>query len=143
MLQTPITSTPPTDSGPHSLRTTSIAPSQINQQTAPSYTFEVYIDIVWAWLVAPIATIPFTILFLLSTIVKTWRAKIPAWKSSQLAALLALSPAVRDMLGGAMDSQGVMDEKAQEANTDVRLECLGSRRWELVRARVDGGQRDF
>ena len=89
----------------------------------------------WAWLVAPIATVPFTIFFLLAIIFRTRNAHVPAWKSSQLAAILALHPNVRNILGGGMMPSHGMDETARHADAEVRLEAKGDGKWQL--AKVD------
>ena len=62
------------------------------------------------------------------------RAKIPAWKSSQLSSMLSFSPPVRTLLGGAMLVNSQMDKTAQRADTDVKLQMTGGGRWEFVRA---------
>ncbi|KAI4265010.1 MAG: hypothetical protein L6R38_009712, partial [Xanthoria sp. 2 TBL-2021] len=72
----------------NALRTTTIYPTTAN---ASAWKFEPYFDIAWGWLALPIATIVATFLLLLFTICLSAHHKIPAWKSSHQASLLAPS----------------------------------------------------
>lgn len=75
-----------------------------------SYTYEVYFDVSWSWLVVPIMSVPLTFLFLGIVILSGRRHGVPAWKTSQLASLQALNPSVRAALGDGLYKQSVMEK---------------------------------
>ena len=60
---------------------------------------EIYFEVSWPWLIIPILTIPITLIFFVLTILRSSRNNIPAWKSSQLAALQAMNRRIRAKLG--------------------------------------------
>ncbi|KAL8833563.1 MAG: hypothetical protein Q9176_007921 [Flavoplaca citrina] len=95
-----------------------------------STSFEVYIQIEWAWMIVPITTVILSLIFLLITIHQSRQRKIPAWKSSLLAVLLGLSSETRSDLGGIIRTKE-MEEMAKKKN--VRLESNGGQ-WQIVKA---------
>ncbi|CAO1602441.1 hypothetical protein XANCAGTX0491_006050 [Xanthoria calcicola] len=109
------------------LRTTTDVPDNI--RGTPS-SFEVYIQIEWAWLIVPIAAVGLSLIFLLLTMYLSRKRKIPAWKSSLLAVLLGLtSEARRDW--GTIRRPREMEETAKARS--IRLEANGGQ-WQMVKA---------
>ena len=109
------------------LRTTTDIPDNV---TVTPTSFEVYIQIEWAWMSVPIATVILSLVFLLITIHQSRQRKIPAWKSSLLAFLLGLSSETRSELGGIIRPKE-MEGMAKKKN--IRLESNGSQ-WQIVKA---------
>ncbi|KAI4234851.1 MAG: hypothetical protein L6R40_006640 [Gallowayella cf. fulva] len=72
----------------NALRTTTIFPSTAH---TPARKWEPYFHIAWPWLALPIAAIIATFCLLIATMGLSAHHDIPAWKSSQLASLLAPS----------------------------------------------------
>ena len=107
-----------------SLRTTSITP---DSWRGTMYTPEPYFDIQWAWLVVPILSVVLTFVFLLATIYQSRRHHIPAWKSSQIAAMQSLSPEARKAVGD-------LGSAASAKDVIVRLEHEDGK-WQLVESR--------
>lgn len=77
-------------SGPdkeYSMRTTSNETTQI---PATATKIEVYIAVNFYWLILPIAAVLLTLLLVAIVVFESKSRHIPAWKSSQLAALLSI-----------------------------------------------------
>ncbi|KAL8880445.1 MAG: hypothetical protein Q9198_002147 [Flavoplaca austrocitrina] len=109
------------------LRTTTDLPDTF---TGTPTSFEVYIQIEWAWMSVPIATVILSLIFLLITIHQSRQRRIPGWQSSLLAVLVGLSPETRSDLGGIIRPKE-MEEMAKKKN--VRLESNGAQ-WQIVKA---------
>ncbi|KAL8980961.1 MAG: hypothetical protein Q9205_004112 [Flavoplaca limonia] len=109
------------------LRTTTDIPDNF---PGTSTSFEVYIQIEWAWMIVPITTVILSLIFLLITIHQSRQRKIPAWKSSLLAVLLSLSSETRSDLGGIIRTKE-MEEMAKKKY--VRLESNGGQ-WQIMKA---------
>ena len=90
---------------------------------------KVYIQIVWPWMLLPIASIILSLVFLVLTMSLTKRRKIPVLKSSLLATLLGLDTDTRRDLGG-ITSAAAMEKHAGRQN--VRLESDGNE-WHIVK----------
>ncbi|KAI4234003.1 MAG: hypothetical protein LQ349_004076 [Xanthoria aureola] len=111
----------------NALRTTTDVPDNI--RGTPS-SFEVYIQIEWAWLIVPVAAVGLSLVFLLLTIYLSRKRKIPAWKSSLLAVLLGLTSETRRDWG-AIRRPREMEETAK--GRSIRLEANGGQ-WQMVKA---------
>lgn len=109
------------------LRTTTDLPDNFE---GTSTSFEVYIQIEWAWIIVPIATILLSLVFLLLTIRSSRQQRIPAWKSSLLAVLLGLNSETRNEMGA---TRGTKEMEAMAERRNVRLEGSGGR-WQIVKA---------
>ncbi|KAL9042566.1 MAG: hypothetical protein Q9214_003738 [Letrouitia sp. 1 TL-2023] len=109
------------------LRTTSDNPWTISG--VPS-SFEVYIQIQWAWMIVPFTTVILTSVFLLLTIYVSRQNKIPAWKSSLLAALLSLNTDLRRDLGSVRQPASMEKQAGVEP---VRLEAKNEQ-WQIGKA---------
>ncbi|MDI1490434.1 MAG: hypothetical protein OHK93_001637 [Ramalina farinacea] len=102
-----------------------------DHQYGDATSYEIYFSVSWAWLVAPILSISLTIAFLAATILRSRRLGLPAWKSSQLASLLALDPETRTALGKGMSSQSRTDITTKELMVKVQLMATQGGKWEL------------
>ncbi|KAL8703517.1 MAG: hypothetical protein Q9201_003302 [Fulgogasparrea decipioides] len=111
----------------NAMRTVSDLPGNVS---GTSSSFEVYIEIQWAWMIVPIAAVVLSLIFLLSTIYLSRRSKIPAWKSSLLAHLSSLNTEMRKDVGGMREPLS-MKNRAKSLN--VRLEA-DDRQWQIVKA---------
>ncbi|KAI4252523.1 MAG: hypothetical protein L6R42_007923 [Xanthoria sp. 1 TBL-2021] len=111
----------------NALRTTTDVPDNI---TGTSSSFEVYIQIEWAWMIVPIAAVLLSLVFLLLTMHLSRKSKIPAWKSSLLAVLLGLDSETRRHWR-AIRRPKEMEETSKSKN--VRLEANGGQ-WQIVKA---------
>ncbi|KAL8648051.1 MAG: hypothetical protein Q9226_006159 [Calogaya cf. arnoldii] len=111
----------------NALRTTTDRP---DNHPGTSSSFQVYIEIEWAWMIVPIAALILSLAFLLLTIYLSRQSKILAWKSSLLAVLLSLNSETRAELG-AIRRPKEMEEMAKVKN--VRLEANGGQ-WQIVKA---------
>ncbi|KUJ07908.1 uncharacterized protein LY89DRAFT_725615 [Mollisia scopiformis] len=60
---------------------------------------ETFVEIKWGWLVFLASQLVLSIIFLLITVISTYRMRIPAMKSSALAMLLAPAEEIRDKIG--------------------------------------------
>lgn len=110
----------------NALRTTS---DLIETHPGIATTNEVYIQIVWPWMILPIASVSLSLIFLMLTMSLTKRRKIPVLKSSLLAALLGLDTDSRKALGS-ITSAAAMEQHAGQQN--VRLESDGAK-WHIVK----------
>lgn len=110
----------------NALRTTS---DLIETHPGIASTIEVYIQIVWPWMIVPVASIFLSLIFLVLTMSLSKRRKIPVLKSSLLAALLGLDTDTRRDLGG-ITSAAAMEKHAGQRN--VRLESDGTE-WHIVK----------
>lgn len=108
------------------LRTTSELPATVN---GTSSSFEVYIQIQWAWMIVPIATLVLSLILLLLTIYLSRRSRIPAWKSSLLAVMFSLNSETRRDVGG-MANPLSMEERAKGRR--VRLVAEGGQ-WSILK----------
>ncbi len=110
----------------NALRTTS---DLIETHPGIASTNEIYIQIVWPWMILPIASIILSWVFLVLTMSITKRRKIPVLKSSLLAALLGLDTDTKRDLGG-ITSVAAMEKHAGQQN--VRLESDGTE-WHILK----------
>ena len=110
-----------------SLRTTSNIP---NGWEGTAYASVLYFDLQWAWLVVPMLAIILAFIFLLLTISQSHRYQIPAWKSSQVAAMQSLSPEVREAVG---DLGIKMSTRDRTHDIIVRL-VHEDGKWQLVKS---------
>lgn len=92
---------------------------------------EIYFQVSWPWLIVPILSIPLTLIFFALTVLRSRRNNIPAWKSSQLAALQALNPRIRAKLGDGMAKNSELEEMMRKEGVNVRLRVVERGRWEL------------
>ena len=110
------------------LRTTSDVSS-----TAPgnATTYQVYISVDFRWLIVPIASVIFAFIFLLAVMAESRRCGVPAWKSSQTAALLCLDEAARKQVGPLDTAKRTMGKRADGVR--VRLQREGRDGWQLAK----------
>ena len=102
-------------------------------QTGAALAEEIYFSVSWPWLLAPIASVLFTLVFLFATALKSSRAGIPAWKSSELASMMALSQGAKEILGNGLRSLEDMEKRVEQGNVTARLERLGDEEtWQLA-----------
>ncbi|KAI9711687.1 MAG: hypothetical protein M1828_001798 [Chrysothrix sp. TS-e1954] len=106
--------------------------TELAQQMGGVYTTEIYFDVSWPWLTLPIVSVVITLALLVLTVRQSRRNGIPAWKSSQLAALQALNPRVRSKLGDGMITNSEMKAAVKKRAISVALKAVEGRRWELV-----------
>ena len=109
------------------LRTTTDTPEN---EPGTTSSFEVYFKFQWPWMIAPIAAVILSLLFLLLTIELSRRSKVPVWKSSLLALLLSLSSGLRRDIGGA---KGPLDMHERAQGRNVRLEAKDGQ-WQIAYA---------
>ncbi len=69
-------------------------------------------------------------IFFALTVLRSRRAKIPAWRSSSLAVLQALDPKIRSQLGGGMRRVSEVEGMVGGEGVEVVLRGRGGR-WEL------------
>ena len=92
---------------------------------------DIYFQVSWPWLIVPILSILITLIFFTVTVLRSWRSRIPAWKSSQLASLQALNPSFRVKLGVGMAKASELEELVRRKGVDVRLSQVEGGKWEL------------
>ncbi|KAL8832761.1 MAG: hypothetical protein Q9170_004759 [Blastenia crenularia] len=112
----------------NAFHTTSVLPSAIS---TVSREFVPYFDIGWGWLALPILAIIATLALLIFAIVQSVHYGIPAWKSGQLASLLALSGDIKDKFGDLGTNAEVEKRLAENKETMVRLSGANGH-WSLL-----------
>lgn len=80
---------------------------------------ETYVSVNYEWLIFPISIVLLTLIFLLTTMIKSYRHGTHVWKSSTLAVLSALGPEAREALG-VPGSIVDMDAKAKKLRLVMR-----------------------
>lgn len=97
------------------------------EASGAAWSYDVFIEVSWAWLTLPFVLEVLALAFLLSVIQISSQKKIMAWKSSNLAVLRSLSAETSEALGG-MRENSLMEREAEtfEAALD-----LGRDGWKL------------
>ena len=107
------------------LRTTSD-----QQSIAPGTALEpdVHIEVDFRWLILPIASVILSLVLLLTVMFETARSGVPAWKMSNIAALLSIDHGAGKAIAS-QDHTRRLDERA--SNLAVKLKRGDDRGWFL------------
>ena len=104
---------------------------------------ETYVHVRWAWIALPVLDLLAAVIFLLVTIIRASRERIPVWKSSSLATLFTgLTEDDEDMaktsFRGGRPVRGMKDMKEAAETMKTRLQKGTNGEWSLAVSKQSG-----